>query len=57
MLSGSPKIVVNLNGVHYIDSGGLGTSLDSLSPRKTEVVNSIWSLQASASMTCFDVQS
>ncbi len=24
MLSGSPRIVVNLNGVHYIDSGGLG---------------------------------
>jgi anti-sigma B factor antagonist len=24
MLSGSPKIVVNLSGVHYIDSGGLG---------------------------------
>jgi len=24
MLSGSPRIVVNLNGVHYVDSGGLG---------------------------------
>ena len=24
MLSGSPKIVVNLTGVNYIDSGGLG---------------------------------
>jgi len=24
MLAGSPKIVVNLKGVHYIDSGGLG---------------------------------
>src|SRR5213080_4169379 len=24
MLSGSPRIVVNLNGVNYIDSGGLG---------------------------------
>jgi len=24
MLSGSPKIVVNLSGVNYIDSGGLG---------------------------------
>jgi anti-anti-sigma factor len=24
MLSGSPRIVVNLNEVHYVDSGGLG---------------------------------
>jgi anti-sigma B factor antagonist len=24
MLSGSSRIVINLNGVHYIDSGGLG---------------------------------
>ena len=24
MLSGSPRIVVNLNGVDYVDSGGLG---------------------------------
>jgi anti-sigma B factor antagonist len=24
MLSGSPRIVVNLKGVHYVDSGGLG---------------------------------
>ncbi len=24
MLSGSPRIVVNLNGVHYVDSEGLG---------------------------------
>ena len=24
MLSGSPRIVVNLNGVHYVDSDGLG---------------------------------
>ena len=24
MLSGSPRIVVNLNGVEYLDSGGLG---------------------------------
>jgi anti-sigma B factor antagonist len=24
MLSGSPRIVVNLNGVQYLDSGGLG---------------------------------
>jgi anti-sigma B factor antagonist len=24
MLSGSPKIVLNLSGVHYVDSGGLG---------------------------------
>jgi anti-sigma B factor antagonist len=24
MLSGSPRIVINLKGVHYIDSGGLG---------------------------------
>jgi anti-sigma B factor antagonist len=24
MLSGTPKIVVNLNGVDYIDSGGIG---------------------------------
>ena len=24
MLSGTPKIVVNLDGVDYIDSGGLG---------------------------------
>src|SRR6266571_2964021 len=24
MLAGSPRIVVNLNGVHYVDSGGLG---------------------------------
>ena len=27
MLSGSPKIVVNLTGVNYIDSGGLGILL------------------------------
>src|SRR5713101_3681838 len=25
LLSGTPKIVVNLNGVDYIDSGGFGT--------------------------------
>jgi anti-sigma B factor antagonist len=24
MLSGSPRIVINLNGVQYLDSGGLG---------------------------------
>src|SRR5207245_11525256 len=34
MLSGSPRIVVNLNGVHYIDSGGLGILVGlSVSPR------------------------
>src|SRR5437667_12908251 len=25
MLSGSPRIVVSLNGVHYVGSGGLGS--------------------------------
>ena len=24
MLSGSPRVVLNLSGVHYVDSGGLG---------------------------------
>ena len=24
MLSGSPRVVLNLEGVHYVDSGGLG---------------------------------
>src|SRR5712691_773342 len=27
MLSGSPRIVLNLSGVHYVDSGGLGVGL------------------------------
>ena len=56
MLPATPKIVVNLSGVDYIDSGGLGILVGLLSRREASVANSSWSLPASASRICFDAQ-
>src|SRR5213593_3940879 len=56
MLSGSPRIVVNLNGVHYVTVRDSVSGLDSLSRPGTVVANLSWSLPASVSAICSDAQ-
>src|SRR5713101_5703883 len=56
MLPATPKIVVNLSGVDYIDSGGLGILVGLLVSARNRGANSSWSLPGSASRICFDAQ-
>jgi len=54
LLSGTPKIVVNLNGVDYIDSGGFGILVGLFISAKKRVAISSWSLPTSVSRKCSD---
>jgi len=54
LLSGTPEIVVNLNGVDYIDSGGFGILVGLFISAKKGVATSSWSLPTSVSRKCSD---
>ena len=56
ILTGSPKIVVNLAGVDHIDSEGVGMLVGLLVSARNRTATSSWPLPARASRICFDAQ-